>query len=230
MAGTTLSQQAIDMVTLLANFPPPTGLEAEWEVMVDLVARIKKRPQKPTEEEMAIFEAFRLRYKKVGTVKGTQVEMAHLAKHKDWREALPALETNFERQITERKALHDSGGFVPPWPMLSTYLNQRRWEMVYFDLGNQVKTDLPEKYVQWLRQFESRWCPFSFVVTHALTAAECEEWKTLTGKFAGLDRSMTFEKRTQVFNQMHQDYFGIASSRSMFASVGEYYNHIKKNL
>lgn len=225
----TLQQQAYDLVIALAS--PDANVKALKKAAQELAPKLEKKQPAPTSEEIDEFNAFRLRYGKLGIVKGCMVEMKSFTKHKDWRDILPALGFNLDRQIMERQARRDAGEFVPDWPMLTTYLNQRRWEAVYFDLGNKAKTDLPEAYVSWLRAFESKFCPFSEVVAKALTLKECEEWKNKTGIFAGLDRSLSPEAQKQLFYDMHQRYFTMPGARNGYQNVGEYFSLvIKKEL
>ena len=222
----TLEQQAIDIVIRYAN-GEDKGL---WEEAKILAPKLMRKPEKPTIEEIDEFNVFRLMYKKLGAVKGCSVEMKIFTKHKDWRDVLPILKESLLRQIKERQVAHDAGEFVPSWPMFSTYLNQRRWEMVYYDLGNQVKHDLPEKYAAWLRNFESKYCPFSEIVSKALTKEQCEDWINKKGIFAGLDRSMSEEAAKTFFGTFHAEYFKSTFTRSTWPTVADYYQHRKKSL
>ena len=49
-------------------------------------------------------------------------------KHRDWKEVLPSLSGILERQEKARNEKRASGGFVPEWKNLSTWINQRCWE------------------------------------------------------------------------------------------------------
>lgn len=74
------------------------------------------------------FEKFRKEYP--GQKRGFETEFKTFQKHKDWKEVLPLLSENLKKQIEIRNAKLARKEFVPEWPMLSTYLNQRRWEIV----------------------------------------------------------------------------------------------------
>lgn len=222
----TLEQQAIDIVIRYAN-GEDKGL---WEEAKLLAPKLMRKPEKPSVEEIDEFNVFRLMYKKLGTVKGCGIEMKTFTNHKDWREVLPMLKESLLRQIRERQAMHDAGEYLPSWPHLSTYLNQRRWEMVYYDLGNQVKHDLPEQYAAWLRNFESKYCPYSEVISRALTREQCADWIAKQGIFAGIDRSMSPESAKAFFGTFHSDYYSSAANRYTWPTVADYYQHRKKQL
>ena len=87
-------------------------------------------PQGDVIEEMSqekiLFEEFRKIY--LGTKRGLDVEFANFCKkHKDWREVLPYLKVNYERQIEAKKS--QRGSIDPRYEKhLQTYINQRCWE------------------------------------------------------------------------------------------------------
>ena len=89
-----------------------------------------------------VFERFRKLYP--GDKRGLETELKTLKKHKDWKVELLKLETSITAEIAERQEKKKAGGFVAEWPMLSTYLNQRRWETV----REQPKTYLPPEQRQ----------------------------------------------------------------------------------
>ena len=73
------------------------------------------------------FEIFRQNYP--GTKRGFNVELDNLKKkHKEWKEIIPILSDalNYQRSAREIKAR--SGGFVPEWKNLQTWINQKCWE------------------------------------------------------------------------------------------------------
>ena len=72
------------------------------------------------------FELFRKKYQ--GTKRGLSTELSVLKKHKDWKEVVNELSSILDRQTKERELRQAKGEFVPQWPNLQTYLNQRRWE------------------------------------------------------------------------------------------------------
>ena len=74
-----------------------------------------------------VFEIFRTNYP--GTKKGTDIEFINLTKkHKDWRDVVPNLYDALAYQMNCREQKRTSGGFVPEWKNLSTWINQRCWE------------------------------------------------------------------------------------------------------
>jgi hypothetical protein len=77
-------------------------------------------------QEKILFEEFRKIY--LGTKRGLDVEFANFCKkHKDWREVLPYLKVNYERQIEAKKS--QRGSIDPRYEKhLQTYINQRCWE------------------------------------------------------------------------------------------------------
>ena len=87
-------------------------------------------PQGDVIEEMSqekiLFEEFRKIY--LGTKRGLDIEFANFCKkHKDWREVLPYLKVNYERQIEAKKS--QRGSIDPRYEKhLQTYINQRCWE------------------------------------------------------------------------------------------------------
>jgi hypothetical protein len=77
-------------------------------------------------QEKILFEEFRKIY--LGTKRGLDIEFANFCKkHKDWREVLPYLKVNYERQIEAKKS--QRGSIDPRYEKhLQTYINQRCWE------------------------------------------------------------------------------------------------------
>lgn len=223
----TLEQQAIDIVIRYAN-GEDKGL---WEEAKLLAPKLMRKPEKPTVEEIDQFNQFRLKYQKLGTVNGCMAEMDIFTKHKDWRDVLPLLHGCIARQIKERQAKADAGEFVPPWPKFSTYIGKsRRWETVYYDLGNQVKHNLDERYAAWLRNFESKYCPYSEIIEKAFTREQFEDWKNKKGIFAGIDRSMSEEAAKTFFGQLHIEYFKLPGNKTKWPTVADYYQHRKNSL
>lgn len=72
------------------------------------------------------FETFRRAYD--GKKRGLDTEFDVLKKHKDWRKVVLRLPTVIEAQGRWREEARRHGAFVPGWPNLQTWLNQRRWE------------------------------------------------------------------------------------------------------
>lgn len=86
-----------------------------------------------------IFERFRVLFP--GKKRGLETELKAFQKHKDWKTELTKLESAITAEITDRQEKKKVGAFVPEWSMLSTYLNQRRWETV----PETPQTTLPPK-------------------------------------------------------------------------------------
>ena len=76
-----------------------------------------------------VFEQSRKIYP--GTKRGLNTEFEHFKKTHDWKNVLPELKENIERQIEERKNKKRNGNFVPDWQHFKTYINQRSWELVF---------------------------------------------------------------------------------------------------
>jgi hypothetical protein len=77
-------------------------------------------------KEKILFEEFRKIY--LGTKRGLDIEFTNFyKKHKDWREVLPYLKVNYERQIEAKKSQRGSIDLRYE-KHLQTYINQRCWE------------------------------------------------------------------------------------------------------
>ena len=73
------------------------------------------------------FERFRRAFG--GNKRGLDSEFKNFVrKHKDWKAALPLLMPALEKERAWRQRCADIGAFCPEWAMLSTWINQRRWE------------------------------------------------------------------------------------------------------
>ena len=76
-----------------------------------------------------IFENFRKLYP--GKKRGLDTEYKNFkGKHSDWKDVVYILYTSLEQQITQKKKDKADNKFVPEWPHLQTYINNRRWEEV----------------------------------------------------------------------------------------------------
>ncbi len=75
---------------------------------------------------MEIFDSFRKNYP--GTKQGLETEFKRLVKHSDYKLIIPFLNETLSLQKKNRDAKKLSGGFVPPWKNLGTWINQRCWE------------------------------------------------------------------------------------------------------
>lgn len=79
------------------------------------------------EKFLAFREAF------PGTRRTWTTEFARLKKHRDWKAAIPLLMPALDKEKAWRRRCADIGAFCPEWAMLSTWLNQRRWEQELAD-------------------------------------------------------------------------------------------------
>lgn len=111
-------------------------------------------PQGDVIEEMSqekiLFEEFRKIY--LGTKRGLDIEFANFCKkHKDWREVLPYLKVNYERQIEAKKS--QRGSIDPRYEKhLQTYINQRCWEEEISYGSNQTTTNNHTNEIERARQ------------------------------------------------------------------------------
>jgi hypothetical protein len=72
------------------------------------------------------FEIFRQNYP--GTKRGFDPEFENLKKkHKTWKEIIPLLSDALNYQLSARELKRLSGGFVPEWKNLQTWINQKCW-------------------------------------------------------------------------------------------------------
>ena len=73
------------------------------------------------------FERFRRAFG--GNKRGLDSEFKNFVRrNKDWQSVLPSLMPSLEREKEWRRRCADIGAFCPEWTMLSTWINQRRWE------------------------------------------------------------------------------------------------------
>ena len=63
-----------------------------------------------------------------GTRRTWTTEFARLKKHRDWKAVIPLLMPALDKEKAWRQRCADIGAFCPEWAMLSTWINQRRWE------------------------------------------------------------------------------------------------------
>ncbi|MCD7936273.1 MAG: hypothetical protein LUG98_05375, partial [Tannerellaceae bacterium] len=100
---------------------------------------IKKEKEEENElkNEKEEFEKFRCAYP--GIKRGLDTEFENFRKkHKDYREVLPRLLPLIKERIRWVNSQQSIGIFVPQYPNLRTWINQRRWEEetpknIYFD-------------------------------------------------------------------------------------------------
>jgi len=87
-----------------------------------------------TDEAKQIFEVARKLYPH--HKRGLDTEFANFCKHKDWKQALPLLKPNIERQIQWRREVssHNYANpkfrlFVPMWKDFKSWIYNRYWEL-----------------------------------------------------------------------------------------------------
>jgi hypothetical protein len=87
----------------------------------------KEQDMDMVKEESEIFEIFRISYP--GTKRGHDAEFENLKKkHKDWKKIIPLLSDSLNYQKSAREIKRLSGGFIPEWKNLQTWINQKCWE------------------------------------------------------------------------------------------------------
>lgn len=72
------------------------------------------------------FDEFRKAYP--GTKRGLETEFKNFKKHTDYKNVVKELSPALAKLIEWRRASETKGNFVPQYPMLQTWINQRRWE------------------------------------------------------------------------------------------------------
>jgi hypothetical protein len=86
----------------------------------------KNLEQEKSKDEI-IFEACRKAYP--GSKRGLDTEFENLKKkHDDYKGVLPLLEQALSNQKQWRVEMTTAGMFIPEWPGLAVWINQRRWE------------------------------------------------------------------------------------------------------
>lgn len=114
-----------------------TGKKGGLKTQKIAKAKIKAKPKAKYEYEninendykiqIEEFENFRKNYP--GTKRGYEIEFENFKKkNKDWEKILPLLSDALNYQISFRIEKAKTGGFVPEWKNLSTWINQRCWE------------------------------------------------------------------------------------------------------
>lgn len=212
-------EQAGEIIKILAASDRQIK-EETWSRIIDLADKLNKKPAPATKEEKSLFDEFRVAYRKAGgSVKGLDSEMKHLTKHRDWRDVLPTLHDNFMRQRRELRAKADSGAFVPEWPMLQTYLHQRRWEQVYF---NREHEEVPEHpYVSWLRA-RNYGIAFDTVLKYKMDFKDFDDYMPCNGTWRGLSKVWSESDRRSQFAALHDSYFCNTYLQVKFATVTDF--------
>ncbi|MCD7936296.1 MAG: hypothetical protein LUG98_05490 [Tannerellaceae bacterium] len=91
--------------------------ESDWEIK-------NKRKEK---EEKTLFEEFHRMYP--GIKRGVETEFEHFRKtHPDYFVVLPLLLPGIKKRISWVSQQQSQGLFAPQYPMLQTWINERRWE------------------------------------------------------------------------------------------------------
>ena len=88
------------------------------------------RARKVFEAEIAMFEAFRKQYP--GVKRGLETEFHNFRKkNSDWKECLPMLLPSIMLEKDYKVKEKFKTGFAPAWPILSKWINERRWEQEF---------------------------------------------------------------------------------------------------
>lgn len=86
-----------------------------------------RQTDRQNSQSLSLFNNFRTAYP--GKKRGNDTEFANFKKkHRDWQEVLPTLTAALARQKESRAHKKSTGGFVPEWKNLPTWINQRCWE------------------------------------------------------------------------------------------------------
>ncbi len=137
-----------------------------------------------------------------GRKSGIKLLVERLRKHADWKDVIPLLLPALESQIGGRKAKYIKGEFIPPWPDMTTWINQRRWEWVEAAPDAETVEDLsnaPEFYREYLLKHEQT-CP----TFERLTLAQLTAYKAGDVPFKGLKNRLSAERLAFVFWNSHQ--------------------------
>lgn len=105
----------------------------------------KKEPNVPTEDEKAMFEEFRQKYK--GQKRGLDTELNFfIEQNKDWRKVLPLLVPAIEKENRQREQAKAMGTFFPEQKQMQTYLRgkNRAWEMFADDIFSSTTSYSPQ--------------------------------------------------------------------------------------
>lgn len=108
------------------NSKQNTEYESEYEYENNNTGK-EGMGEKPLTKIDERFETFRKTYP--GAKRGYTTEIKILQKHEDWRTVIPILAPALENEMKWRGQAQSHGAFVPNWPHLQTWLNQRRWEI-----------------------------------------------------------------------------------------------------
>lgn len=228
----TLHIQAAEMVLYLSDLElTPPADDPVWNEIHTLAAKLRKKDPPPTEEEMKRIDDFRLSYKKLrgsGAIPGLSEVTKVLVRHKDWREVLRDIDHNIGRQIEERKARAEANEFVPQWPMLTTYINQRRWEMIYFDLSHRSLPNdgIPDQYAEWLRRFTSKHLSYEEIRKRCLSKEQYHALTNCQGEHVDLPTYFSAETRKRMIADCHSDYYRDGRLLARFVTVHDYIKHI----
>lgn len=86
------------------------------------------------------FEKFRKLYP--GSKRGLDTEFENFKKkNSNYNDIFPLLVSAVSKQIAFRKQKSELKQFVPEWPMLSTWINQKRWEEEINEINNETKPE-----------------------------------------------------------------------------------------
>lgn len=119
--------------------------DIETDIVIDLEVKEGMQGENPPElsPDETLFESFRKEYP--GTKRGLKTEYDNFRKkHGDHKTVLPLLSTALSNQKQWRVEMSTAGMFVPEWPGLAVWINQRRWENEKPVIENKKNTAIPQ--------------------------------------------------------------------------------------
>lgn len=105
------------------------------------------KPLEVKKKDLEIFNKARKKFP--GTKGGNEKEFENFKKkHKDYKKALPLLETAIEREGRHKSYLAENTPFCPPWKNFQTWINQRCWEDEFTKPESQGTGNAPKSSAQ----------------------------------------------------------------------------------
>lgn len=175
-------------------------IEAAEEGLIDFNGEAFRSPKSANFSIEESLKPFYARYQ--GRKSGIKLLTERLKKHADWKDVIPLLLPAIEQQIEGRKAKYKKGEFIPPWPDMTTWINQRRWEWVEAAPEAETIEDLsnaPDFYKEYLLKHEQTCPTFERLTLQQLTA-----YKSGDTPFAGLKNRLSAERLAFIFWNSHQ--------------------------
>lgn len=146
------------------------------------------------QEEEAIFADAIKGYDGVKTTLALAIK--RLQRHRDWKDALPAIVAAIPEQKRWRQACRAAGQFVAPWPNLTTWINQRRWEDVLpWPEGANESTS--QAYVAYSDKAKAGGYKI------LLKPSAFDIWVSRSGQFAGVALRYTARELRDIFWNAH---------------------------